>query len=326
MATAAGDCIDLSELLSASVHAAQLAGAVIRAVHRGGALSTQYKDKSDPRTAMTVADTRAQALIVNSLLGRWGGLQIIGEEDIATEPSKGRALRTDLLRDAALGPFPAALRRVPLSDVQLFVDPLDGTREFVEGRLEAVQTLIGIAVRGDAVAGVMGMPFRGPEGHCVYGAVGWGAVGIGKRPSSAPPGRCVLTASKGTKDPVMRGVRDIIAPDHLLEVGATGNKLHKLLTGEAHIMIGHFVTSLWDTCAADALLRSVGGCLTDLCGSPFLYTKKASLANVYGVLGTGPGLSKVYNRTHYELADAIRRSKVMDSVFVSLNNKRRAKL
>jgi fructose-1,6-bisphosphatase/inositol monophosphatase family enzyme len=50
-------------------------------------------------------------------------------------------------------------RRVTLQDVCVFVDPVDGTREFVEGRLEAVTCLIGISYRGRAVAGVMARPF-----------------------------------------------------------------------------------------------------------------------------------------------------------------------
>ena len=51
--------------------------------------------------------------------------------------------------------------RHPLAarDLCVFVDPVDGTREFVEGRLEAVECLVGVAYRGRAVAGVMGLPF-----------------------------------------------------------------------------------------------------------------------------------------------------------------------
>ena len=40
----------------------------------------------------------------------------------------------------------------PLEAITVFVDPLDGTREFVEGRVHNVQTLVGIAVRGEARA------------------------------------------------------------------------------------------------------------------------------------------------------------------------------
>ncbi len=43
-------------------------------------------------------------------------------------------------------------------EIIIFIDPMDGTREFVEGRIQNVQCLIGITVNGVPVAGAMGMP------------------------------------------------------------------------------------------------------------------------------------------------------------------------
>eukprot|EP00957_Ditylum_brightwellii_P138963 10591682-Ditylum_brightwellii.AAC.1 len=70
-----------------------------------------------------------------------------------------------------------------MSDVTIFVDPLDGTREFVEGRLENCQVLVGIAIGGEAVAGAIGIPFPAgddsTEPTIVYGLadVGTGVMG-----------------------------------------------------------------------------------------------------------------------------------------------------
>jgi len=52
------------------------------------------------------------------------------------------------------------------SDVTVWVDPLDGTREFVEGpeHWGAVTVLIGVAVKGVPVAGVIHQPFVGIDG------------------------------------------------------------------------------------------------------------------------------------------------------------------
>ena len=68
-------------------------------------------------------------------------------EEIGTEMLNGYDIPTDL-------------ENLVLSDVIVFVDPVDGTREFVEGRLGACQNLIGISYRGRAVAGVVGLPFN----------------------------------------------------------------------------------------------------------------------------------------------------------------------
>ncbi|CAD7969163.1 unnamed protein product [Amoebophrya sp. A120] len=50
---------------------------------------------------------------------------------------------------------------IPVEHITLFVDPLDGTREFVKNRLQNTQTLIGISAYGAPIAGVIGLPFWG---------------------------------------------------------------------------------------------------------------------------------------------------------------------
>jgi len=57
--------------------------------------------------------------------------------------------------------IPDDLQSLVVSDISVFIDPLDGTREFVERRLEAVTSLVGVYYRGQAVAGIIGLPF-----HC----------------------------------------------------------------------------------------------------------------------------------------------------------------
>jgi len=51
------------------------------------------------------------------------------------------------------------------SDLCIFVDPLDATKEFVLGNAFCVITLIGIAEKGVPIAGVMYQPF---VGTCVF--------------------------------------------------------------------------------------------------------------------------------------------------------------
>jgi fructose-1,6-bisphosphatase/inositol monophosphatase family enzyme len=43
----------------------------------------------------------------------------------------------------------------------VFVDPLDATMEFVIGNKFCTICLIGIAVKGDPIAGIMFQPFEG---------------------------------------------------------------------------------------------------------------------------------------------------------------------
>jgi 3'-phosphoadenosine 5'-phosphosulfate (PAPS) 3'-phosphatase len=79
--------VNLAELLSCCCDAAERAGAIIRAVHAErqqaghGALGASLKDASCERSWATVADMRAQALIVAALRLEFPGINIVGEED-----------------------------------------------------------------------------------------------------------------------------------------------------------------------------------------------------------------------------------------------------
>jgi 3'-phosphoadenosine 5'-phosphosulfate (PAPS) 3'-phosphatase len=62
------------------------------------------------------------------------------------------------------------------------ISPLDGTKEFFEGLLDCVILLIGIAVSGEAVAGVIGYE-RGRVSHACRGWFdgGWHGGSDGQR-------------------------------------------------------------------------------------------------------------------------------------------------
>ena len=160
--------------------AAEADGTAADALREASSHGIQYKVDGDPRSALTEADGAAQEVILYCLRHRWGNLHIVGEEDeeadaaAATNGSDGNndddqpdvfarygvpkpedaALNEDILRAGSK-------HDVPLSSVTIFVDPMDGTREFVEGRLGNVQCLVGIVIDGQPVGGVVALPFFG---------------------------------------------------------------------------------------------------------------------------------------------------------------------
>ena len=91
-----------------------------------------------------------------------------GNEDATMDSDTCESLRKDERFSECVNKAIKATARfqaedvVALEDVCVFVDPVDGTREFVEGRLENCQCLVGISVSGRAVAGAIGLPF--PKG------------------------------------------------------------------------------------------------------------------------------------------------------------------
>ena len=150
----------IGPLLSTCIDACQRGCDEIRHVQQrrqGDSLEVELKEGSNPRSALTVADMAAQKAIITSLREAWGdSLHIVGEEeeeeedhdadegsDKSTVTTNTGPLRMDLLENDI-----GETDELDPNDVTIFVDPLDGTREFVEGRLENCQVLVGIAIGG----------------------------------------------------------------------------------------------------------------------------------------------------------------------------------
>ena len=194
------------------------------------------------------------------------------------------------------------------------MDPVDGTRELVEGRLGAVQTLVGVAVRGRALAGAVGLPFpcHQEEGEeeapvVVYGLVGSGhgtyragrevAAGTGSPGVAGEPG--LLYTSGDSANPALAAAKQVLvgvsaragAGAEWRLMGGAGNKLLAAAEGRVAAALMHTGTSLWDTCAPEAVVVARGGSVTDLFGAPIKYflDRRGGLINQFGVLGLAPG-------------------------------------
>ena len=133
------------------------------------------------------------------------GLTIVGEEDPpSNEVDVSAPAKVEELPNGFV--IPEELASLVLSDITVFIDPVDGTREFVEGRLEAVTSLLGVSYRGRAVAGIMGLPFH-PSGQVqvVLGVVGSpsGLFGVpisGQKKSGANEFVLAISTDLGAKE------------------------------------------------------------------------------------------------------------------------------
>jgi 3'-phosphoadenosine 5'-phosphosulfate (PAPS) 3'-phosphatase len=341
------DVVDVKTLLSTCVDAALRGCAEIRRVQKArdeaasddeDAFVVTRKVATDPRSALTEADVAAQSAVVSALRASWPRIRIVGEEDenedaAPMSPKKGAPLRTGLCDEAygASGDERLKSLKVDAADVTLFIDPVDGTREFVESRLHAVQCLIGVAVRGRAVAGAIGLPF--PDGDVatsdacvVFGAAAPGAkrgvFGVhGARGNPRPiayddPTARVRSVAGDSKNAALTAAKEIVKSTALANskshshgvIGGAGNKILAVAEGRAEYALMHFGTSLWDTCAPEAVLRAAGGKVTDLYGAPLMHYAESpgGLINQLGVVGSGPNSPD--GVTHDELCAEMRRN------------------
>ncbi len=225
--------MDDTPLLTLAFELAARAGEIILAVRAHG-FATMHKADASP---VTIADQRAERLIVAGLRAATPDVPVVAEEEIA----------------AGYAPPPAA--------GFWCVDPLDGTREFTNGR-DDFAVCIGLVRDGRPVLGVVGAPAKG----LVYGGiVGSGAVvrsAAGERPIAArlPPaeGIAVVASRYHGKDARME---PFLAGRHVNSIFNIGSALKFCLLAEglADLYPRFGTTMEWDTCAAQAVLEAAGG-------------------------------------------------------------------
>jgi 3'(2'), 5'-bisphosphate nucleotidase len=225
--------------------------------------TVDYKGPQDP---VTEADRRANALICELLEREFPGVPIVAEE---SDPSAFAGFRE--------------------SERVFFVDPVDGTREFVDRNGEFA-VMIGLLEGARAVASVINAPARD---EIFAGWVGQGAFCIraGKQEpivvsQIADVTQSRLVGSRSHRGPELERALARLNPREVLVLGSAGLKGTLVATGqvEAYVAPG-YAGQRWDACAADALVTAAGGMLTDTHGNAIDY-RAPSLANDRGLLAS----------------------------------------
>ncbi|XP_046557871.1 3'(2'),5'-bisphosphate nucleotidase 1-like [Haliotis rubra] len=280
----------LMRIISSSVAVSKRAGTVIRNVLRKGDLGIVEKGKNDLQTE---ADRSAQRCIIASLHRQFPKVAIFGEEQLdPTEKIEDDFLESDMDEEVLKMTCPENLSNVQDDDIVIWVDPLDGTSEFTIGLLDHVTVLIGVAVKGKAVGGVIYQPYYNYQledennmGRCIWGIIGLGAYGFGKQMPTKDQNIITTTRSHSTRT-VTEAV-EAVEPTEVVRVGGAGHKVLLLIEGKVHAYV--FASKgckKWDTCAPEAVLHAIGGTLSDMLGNPILYHRDVPRKNSEGVLAT----------------------------------------
>jgi 3'(2'), 5'-bisphosphate nucleotidase len=288
----------ITQLVSASVASGKKAGEIIR---KTIGTDLQIIRKTGAKDLQTEADRRAQMSIVASLQNKFGkDLCIIGEEDeykLSTDVPPDY-IETNVDKDVLSydSKCPDLLKDADKRDIVVWVDPLDGTSEFTEGLLDHVTVLIGIALRGTAVAGVIHQPFYGYDhlpvekwGRTLWAIEGVGAFGL--TPTKPSSDKRIITTTRSHSDKLVNDAIQAVEPDEVLRVGGAGHKVMIVIEGRAHAYV--FASKgcrKWDTCAPEAVLKALGGHLTDLHGNQIRYHQGVQQQNSGGVLATPPSV------------------------------------
>ncbi len=201
-----------------------------------------------------------------------------------------RGLRAEFPDDVIISEEAADdLRRLEAGARVWFVDPLDGTRDFIRGR-KGFSVMIGLCIAGRPVLGVV---FQ-PHGDRLYSAAPdtgtWVEDAEGRRrlrcSTIADPAKLRLVASRSHRTPEIDAVKKALGIDDEMNIGSVGLKLGLIALGERDLYVNpSSKSSAWDTCAPEALLTHAGGKITDLSGTPLTYSAR-ELRNERGLLAS----------------------------------------
>ncbi|MEM7058278.1 MAG: 3'(2'),5'-bisphosphate nucleotidase CysQ [Pseudomonadota bacterium] len=214
------------------------AGAAIMNIYDSGDLETQSKSDDSPVTA---ADLAADRMIGAGLSAAFPDIPIVTEEGADSHALSG-------------------------AERFFLVDPLDGTKEFIQRRGEFTVN-IALIEDGSPVAGVVYAPAKGR----IFRTMGTGAEelavadhvlvpGSAKALTVADPDNAALRviASKSHRD---QATDDYISKFSIAEVKSAGSSLKfcLLAAGEADFYPRLGRTMEWDTAAGHAVLNAAGG-------------------------------------------------------------------
>jgi 3'(2'), 5'-bisphosphate nucleotidase len=223
------------------------AGDVVMSVYRSD-FSARSKEDASP---VTEADERAEALILAGLRRLTPEIPVVAEEEVAAGrcPQVGR--------------------------IFWLVDPLDGTKEFIN-RNDEFTVNVALIEDGEPTLGVVLAPALGRLFAGAKGVGAWVEDASGRRPigcRAVPSEGLTVVASRSHGDAA--ALEAYLGDRKVAAIRGAGSslKLCVLAAGEADLYPRLGRTMEWDIAAGHAVLAAAGGSVAALSGTPLRYGK-----------------------------------------------------
>lgn len=247
------------ELLEQTIDTARQAGVAVMEIYRSGEFDVTTKNDDGRLSPLTKADKTAHDMIET-------GLKRISDYPVVSEEGEHGA-----------------------GDGETFwlVDPIDGTKEFINKNGEFTIN-IGLIKNGNPVLGVVYAPAKKVM---YFATVGSGAYKQedGKQPVNIRAeydGKVpTVVVSRSHLNDDTRKYLDGIGEHKKASMGSS-LKLCLVAEGAASVYPRFAPTSLWDTAAADAVVRAAGGRVVDKDGSELTYRPEKSILNPHFIAKT----------------------------------------
>jgi 3'(2'), 5'-bisphosphate nucleotidase len=243
------DFADARMLEELMLIASQAAAAILSV----NASQLNLRDKAD-RSPITAADEASDRVILNALTRLWPDIPIVSEESVAPEK---------------------------LGERFFLVDPIDGTREFIDGE-DQYTVNIALIQHGRPIAGVVGAPAMAT---LWAGRVGHGAERLRLKPGAHPSEATERTPIHVRPRP-QSGLIAMVSRSHpeaeteaylnrlpgvQRVISGSSLKFCRIAEGAADIYPRFASLSEWDVAAGHAVLAAAGGTVISTDGQPLTY-------------------------------------------------------
>ncbi len=253
-------------LLGTAITISEEAGKAIMDVYSRGEIKTTYKDGGSP---LTLADMASHNIILEKLQKKTPHIPVLSEESKNVPYGTRKSWKTFWL-----------------------VDPLDGTKEFINRNGEFTVN-VALIDGGKTVLGVVHAPVLRTT---YYASAGKGAFKKicknDERPSEINVSgyhkeKLIVVASRSHGNKMLESFRKKVGDAEFINMGSS-LKLCLVAEGKAHLYPRLGPTMEWDTAAAQCVVESAGGTVTDLCKETLNYNKPNLLNPFFMVSGTPP--------------------------------------
>jgi 3'(2'), 5'-bisphosphate nucleotidase len=258
---------EFERLATALLHLAEAAAVPILDIYRSDNLDVSYKSKDDPVTA---ADKLANAQIVEGLRVLCPGVPVVAEES----------------ESSSYGDYQHSAHA-------FFVDPIDGTKEFVS-KTDAFCTMLGMTENGRPVVGVIYCPVQrvGYVGtpHSAYMVAADGSRQAIRVAAEVPLCSANAVISRVHRSTAVDATLARLGLASMQPFGSAGLKAMRVAAALANMYVHPtYAGKRWDACAPEAIVVAAGGVYTDAWGDPFDY-RSDNIDNSRGVLVAAPAL------------------------------------
>ena len=248
----------------------------------GHAIMKHYSKKQSitiksNKTPVTEADFEAERIILD-------GLRSFSPYPILSEETKD-----DLSRLS--------------SDYVWFVDPLDGTKDFI-GQTGDFSVIIGLAFHGVPVLGVVYLPASGELYFAEYGKGAFYQKGGGRAARLSvskvdDTSEMKAVISRSNLEPLNEQVINGLGVKSFIKAGSVGIKVALIARRDCDLyVLTNKKSAEWDTCAPACILKEAGGVITDLYGRPLLFNQR-QVMRLDGVVASN-------SRIHSQIIQRIR--------------------